>query len=256
MLKVIKKPFLPCITYIGKRYERKKFTEPPIFIGGCARSGTTILFSILSAHRNIFCFHKELGIFNPVKYNKHGQPYPGREDRLYTSMLTHKVPKETTRWCEKSPNNIKWIDVIDSYYQGRFKFIHIIRDGRDVILSKHPKKKNAYWVDPQRWIQDVSKGLEYESHPKVHTVRYEDLIRNYNDTISGICKFLDLPLSHEILNWYEYATHRENKAYFSEVKQLSDKSIGKWKRTEYDGRVKELTKIPEGSELLKKLKYY
>jgi hypothetical protein len=255
MTKKIKKPFLPLITYLGKRYENRKFSEAPIFIGGCARSGTTILFSILSAHPEIFCFHKELGIFNPVKYNRHGEPYPGREDRLYTSMLTHKIPKEAKRWCEKSPINIRWIEVIDSYYQGNFKFIHIIRDGRDVILSKHPKRRNTFWVDPERWIQDVSNGLEFESHVNVHTIRYEDLIRNFNDTISGICNFLELPVSHEILNWHDYATHRVNKAYLSEVKQLSDTSIGKWKQEQYAERVKELTKIPEGIELLKKLDY-
>jgi hypothetical protein len=170
-------------------------------------------------------------------------------------MMKYPVPGEAKCWCEKSPSNIRRIDDIESYFKGRFKFIHIIRDGRDVIISRHPKDKDSYWVSPERWISDVSAGLSYIDHENVYTMRYEALIMDFENTISDICKFLNVPVSEEILNWHEHATLRENKGYFTEVKELTSSSVGKWKRNENEERVKELTDNPDGIKLLKQLGY-
>lgn len=255
MLKVYKKPFLPLIVKWGRRKEAAHFTDPPIFIGGCGRSGTTLLLSILSAHNDIFACPKELGAFNKTQTNEDGNRIPPRIDRLYTSLLINRIPGRARRLCEKSPSNVKYIDDIANYYGGHFRFIHIIRDGRDVVLSKHPTAKDRFWVDPERWVNDVTEGLKYSDHPNVYTVFYEDLVQDFTNTIRGICSFLAIEVSHEILNWQEYATVTRNRAYFQGLKDLSNQSIGKWREAESQQRVEELLAYPGAKELLARLHY-
>lgn len=250
MYKSYKKPFIQIINYYGKRNYTKYFSKPPIYIGGCGRSGTTLLLSILSSHPEIFACPNELGLFNEIIHKKNGEISPKRIDRLYKTLLTNKISKTCNRWCEKSPSNVKSIQEINLYHKGEFKFLNIVRDGRDVILSKHPTSPDTYWVDPQRWINDVGAGFKERDNPKVHTVRYEDLILNYDKEIEKICNFLEIPLCDEIKNWHNHTKVRKNRAYFGEVKNIFNTSIGKWKNPENKMRVQELLKFEEAQKLL------
>lgn len=255
MLRSWKKPFFPLVKKCGRYKERRNFTAPPILIGGCGRSGTTLLLSILSAHPEIFAFPKELGLFNGVVQDESGRWHPAREDRLYFHLLKNKVKDSATRWLEKSPSNVNRIKEIDDHFEGRFKMIHIIRDGRDVVLSRHPTDPSRYWVDPERWVHDVSAGLEYEDHPQVHTLRYEDLITHFEDTMAQQMEFLELPFSDEVKNWHDHATVRNNAAYFKPVQDIHSKSIEKWKRTSDVERVESFLAYPGTIDLLKRCGY-
>jgi hypothetical protein len=249
-----KKPFLPIITALGKRKINARFTDPPVLLGGCARSGTTLLLSILSSHEDIFACPEETGAFAALK-KKDGELHLSRVDRLYRCILTHRIPAVAKRWCEKTPINIRRIPQLDRYFEGNFRLIQIVRDGRDVILSRHPTKTNEYRVSPERWVSDVSIGLKFSDHPNVHTIRYEDLINHYDETIKGICSFLNIPLTERILNWHDHARVRSSTALFTEIEKLSNQSIGKWEKKEHAERVRELTSIPSAMELLEKYGY-
>jgi hypothetical protein len=250
----MKRLFIPLIINIGKRIESKRFSAPPIYIGGCGRSGTTLLLSILSAHNDIFACPKELELFVGSKNEGKMLVIPNIY-RLYRTFIGNRIKKTAIRYCEKSPSNIKHIEQINQLHGGDFKMIHILRDGRDVILSKHPKKGDLYWVDPERWINDVSIGLKYLDHPNIHTIKYEELVTDYENIIKGICAFLDIPLSREILQWHTFASVRQNNALVSSIKEINASSIGKWKKSINTSRVEELTNLPEGLKLLKSLNY-
>jgi len=255
MLRSWKKPFFPLIKQCGRYKEKKNFSDSPILIGGCGRSGTTLLLSILSAHAEVFAFPRELGLFDDVFQDEEGRWHPVREDRLYFHLLKNTVEPTARRWLEKSPSNVKRIKEIDDHFEGRFKMIHIVRDGRDVVLSVHPTDPSGYWVEPERWVNDVSKGLAYEEHPQVHTLRYEDLIANYNSTISELLDFLGLPFSEEMKNWHDNATVRKNNAYFQPVQNIHSKSIEKWKRTKDTARLQQFLDFPGAVDLLKRCGY-
>jgi len=246
----MKQLFAPILTWLGKRIEKRRFHEPPVYIGGCGRSGTTLLLSILSSHPDIFACPKELNIFEYAAV-KSGKLVLPKHYRLYRTFITHKIKKSATRYCEKSPSNIHHIDELTDLHNGNFKLIHILRDGRDVILSKHPKKEKGYWVDPERWVQDVREGLKYSNHPNVYTVKYEELVSNFEKNIRDICSFLDIEPGTEILNWHRHATVRENNALFSSIREISSTSVGKWKQEIHADRVAELTSLPEAMELLR-----
>ncbi len=255
MYKSYKEPFLKIIKFFGKKVEEKQFSKEPIYIGGCGRSGTTLLLSIISSHPEIFACPEELEMFNKVETDNNGKKIPKRIDRLYRTLLTNKIDDTCNRWCEKSPTNVRHIQDMDSFHDGKFKFLNIVRDGRDVILSKHPTSPSEYWVSPERWVKDVKAGFKEEDNPNVYTVRYEDLILNFEEEIKKICSFLEVPVCHEILNWHEYTTVRKNRAYFGKVKNIFKTSIGKWKKPEHKARVEQLLEFDEAKMLLSKYGY-
>ena len=240
MLTPFKRVFVPLILHLGRRKEKRIFSGAPIIIGGGARSGTTLLLSILSAHPFIFVFRKELSLF---KYGKEldGRFMPERIDRFYSGILRKRIGRPVDRWCEKTPNNIRHIPRIDSFFQGKeYRFIHIIRDGRDVVLSRHPHTMHRkYHVEPAQWVADVREGLKYAHRENFLTIRYESLIGDFENTIARVCGHLGVHLDDRILNFYEHATVRKNPAYFSGLQKIHMNSIGKWKKPEHKERVEE-----------------
>ena len=255
MITNFKRIFVPLIKGLGRRKEKRTFTDIPILIGGGARSGTTLLLSVLSAHPAIFALRKELGLF---KYGKDREDrfMPERIDRFYTAILRKRIPKEVTRWCEKTPNNIRYIQRIDSFLEGKYRFVQIVRDGRDVILSRHPHDSDKYYhVEPHEWIRDVQEGMKYMDRENFLTIQYESLIGDFQNTMKRVCDHLGLEMTEEITNFYEHATVRRNPAYFSGLQKMHSKSVGKWKDPENRDRVNELLKHPEAIELLKEFKY-
>lgn len=255
MMTDFKRTFVPLLKALGRRKEKRKFTDIPIIIGGGARSGTTLLLSILSAHPDIFALRKELGLF---KYGKEvdGRFLPGRLDRFYTAILRTRIPREVNRWCEKTPNNIRYISRIDSFFQGKYRFIIIVRDGRDVILSKHPHDSDKYYhVEPEEWVHDVEEGMKYRDRENFLCIQYESLIDDFQNTMARVCDHLGIAMTDEIANFYEHATVRRNPAYFTGLEKMHNKSIGKWKNPENRDRVEELLNYPGAIDLLKEFGY-
>lgn len=251
-----KRIFVPLILTLGRKKEQRIFSEAPIIIGGGARSGTTLLLSILSAHPSIFAFRKELSLF---KYGKEveGHFMPERIDRFYTGILRNHINRKVDRWCEKTPNNIRYMERIESFFQGKdYRFIQIVRDGRDVILSRHPHTTHRhYHVEPGEWVADVQEGLKYQDRENFLTIRYESLIQDFEHTMATLCKHIGIDLSDELLYFYEHASVRRNPAYFSGLEKIHSGSIGKWKKPENRERVDELLSYPGATELLKRLDY-
>lgn len=262
-LSPIKKTFNPILTSLGKVKENIKFTDTPIIIGGCGRSGTTLLLSIIGAHPNIYSFPQELGTFiewnDSVQYfwdldKGQGNQVP-RLDRFYRSMLKYNIPNDVTRWCEKSPGNVRYFGEILDYFDEDVYLIHIVRDGRDVMLSEHPSDPNTYWVSPERWVSDVKDGLKYKDHPQVLTVKYEDLILNYQQTINKICDFINEKCTSEMDNYFEHTTVKNNSAWYDKAGKIHSNSIEKWKKEENKSRVAEVMNYDGVEKLLKELNY-
>ncbi|MGM0441609.1 MAG: sulfotransferase family protein [Elusimicrobiota bacterium] len=257
-----KKLFLnPLVIALGKRRVKKKFSDTPVLIGGCGRSGTTLLLSIMGAHPKIYAIPEELGVFIEwhnsvsVSLKKNTEKEVPRIDRFYRYMLYHKIPRGVTRWCEKSPRNVRHIGKTIDYLDGDVKIIHIIRDARDVLLSRHPNAPDKYWVPIDRWIIDVNLGLKYKDDPRVMTVKYENLILNYQETIKKICDFMDEECPPQMKEWINHTNVQDNQAWEDGVTKLHSKSIGKWKTTEDKERVDKIMGNPKVVELMEKLKY-
>ena len=246
--------FNPLIISIGKRKLQKNFKKPPIVIGGCDRSGTTLMISILGAHPHIFAYPKENGVF--LKWvEKEGKKVPLRLDRLYREIIGKKIPPKANRYCHKNPANILHIREILDFHLGKVKIIQMVRDGRDVITSIHPSKPGSYWVSVEKWIRDVKAGIDFYDHPDILTVRYEDLTDNPTRVIETVCKFLDEPVLDEIINWFDHTNLVKSNAWFHQAKEIHQNSVKKWEKPEHKKRLQEFMDNEEAVALLKKLGY-
>ena len=97
--------------------------KAPIVVGGCGRSGTTLLLSILGSHSSVGAIDEELYCFYPGPY---------RIKRLINAIKDSGF--ENKRWCEKTPKNIKIF--------GRIEFFNI---SSIVRFYKSPSKFLFYF---------------------------------------------------------------------------------------------------------------
>jgi len=211
--------------------EQRRFKQPPIIIGGCGRSGTTLLLAVLGAHPRIFSIPYETGVFCPGAYET---MEPERNidfdfRRIQKQLLRANPFKSFDRWCEKTPKNVVFFGRILSYFKNRVRLLHIVRDGRDVVTSQHPTRRNAYWVSIDRWVHDVSCGLEFSEHPSVYTLKYEDLVLQSEETIRKLCDFLDLEFVAGMRNFHKHTNVNSSLAWHEEVTAFHADSIGKWR---------------------------
>jgi len=248
--------------FLGSKKVENNFNDTPIIIGGCGRSGTTLLLTILGAHPHIYPFPGETGAFLNWDSGGKNEVAVPHLSGLYSYILTSKIPTKSTRWCEKTPMNVRYFDKILDYFKKNVKIIHIVRDGRDVMLSRHPSDPESYWVNPDRWVNDVQAGLKFIDHPQVLTIKYEDLILSYEKTLSKICNFINEKFTGELKDWFKNSNlggspvqeHAWGKS-ISQNQKLHTKSIGKWKKAKYKERVSKIMKNKEVVKLLKKLDY-
>jgi len=199
----------------------KEFPAQPIIIGGCGRSGTTLLLSILGAHPNIHAIDEELYCFYPNPFRLH---------RLYKSLPKN---NKTTRWCEKTPKNVQAFDDIHEFFNGEVKLIHIIRDCRDVITSVHPNHPEQYWVDIDRWLLDVNAGITCNA--PVLNLKYEDLIKNPKEILVDLCKFIGEEFHENMLAHESSSTVMKNVAWNARAMAIYTTQMRKWERTEHSG---------------------
>lgn len=213
---------------------------------------------MLSAHPHLMALPYESTAFahwKQASYQGKTRWRPQRLDRFYRYIVGTRIPQQAYRFCEKTPNNVRALDKILDFFDQKVHIIHLIRDGRDVVLSRHPDQPQSYWIGPERWARDVQYGLAYRDHPQVSTVFYENLIRDYGNTIQQICDFLEEPCPEALYQWFTNAAVRQNRAFGGEVRQLHSQSLEKWRTTEDQQRVKALMADPEAYALLQQLGY-
>ena len=234
----------------------------PIFVGGCGRSGTTLLRVILNSHPHIAC-GVESKLIQPrsIKPRDLEQKFDvpraecarlldgSRSQAEFTerflSLYAQRCGK--VRWADKTPDNIRHMDYVFEHFPNS-RFIHIIRDGRDVMCSlrTHPshtmvngKKVALHTWNPldtciQRWTETVSLGLALRSDERCHEVRYEDLLVDGERVLRDLFDFLEEPWSDQVLEYYrrDDASHDDAKnPLHPGIKQpLNQRSVQRWRR--------------------------
>lgn len=115
------------------------------------------------------------------------------------------------RWGEKTPDYSQHVESFATLLP-EARFIHLIRDGRDVAASWRRQ-----WFSPgrepevlaQAWIGRVqaarragAKGIHYTE------VFYEELVSQPEPVMRRLCAWLDLPWSDQVLHHHERAPRR------------------------------------------------
>lgn len=234
----------------------RRMNQRPVIIGGCGRSGTTLLLSLLSCHPAVFAIPKETCAFCWPAYPKGPDADEPFRLRWLYGQLIGQTRRKHTRWCEKTPKNVHYISRLIDYFGEGARFLNIVRDGRDVVTSRHPEAEHRYWVSPVRWVEDVSTGRKREDHPQVLTVKYEDLVNSHSRVLRRICRFIEEEFHPEAFNRYPAsATVCTSSAWVGKATEVHSESTKRWKRAEHNNVVQRLLGTPGAADLLKHYGY-
>jgi hypothetical protein len=205
----------------------------PIFVVGCARSGTTLLRDLLRSHPRL-AFPPETH-FIPRFYRAWGDPRSDLEARAlggrilklrtirrldldlqpsqFESCRSFAAVLEVlfgeyarregrARWGEKTPQQVAEIPTLVRIFP-RAKILHIHRDGRDVALSWLRRRfgpENLY-AAAVAWRRRVSTGRRDGAtlDGNYMEVRYEAVLDAPEAVMRAICEFIDEPFAEQVL---------------------------------------------------------
>ena len=216
---------------------------PAPFIVGATRSGTTLLRLMLDAHPEmaipsethfipdlikayrlesasperlceVVTSHRRWGDFHLdgaelLERLRSIDPInPGDATRAFFELYAEREGK--SRWGDKTPGYVREMHRIESVLP-EARFIHLVRDGRDVALSVLSMNWGPSTVPEAafRWKKRILRAREQA--PRIGhyvEIRYEDLVRNTEDTLRRICEFIDLPYDEAMLRYHERAEER------------------------------------------------
>jgi hypothetical protein len=122
---------------------------------------------------------------------------------------------EKPRWGDKTPVYIESIHQIGVALGDQARFIHLIRDGRDVAVSRGARAvKRGREATPARdeaetWKRRIQ-GAREEAREVDHylELRYEDLIADPETVLRKVCDFIDLEFDQAMLTYHEHASER------------------------------------------------
>jgi len=235
--------------------------HPPMpFIVGVGRSGTTLLRLIMDAHPDmaippeahwlvpgiryleenpwsldglweVLSAHHgwDRMPFNKEKLVRFFEPEQGIASLFRTIYRSYAADLNASRYGDKTPiNNLSMLKIAQHFPEARF--IHLIRDGRDVALSYRnvefgpgadPREAAMLWTWRIAFARTQAQFL-----PHYMEVKYEDLIHNSREVIEAIDAFVGLDFHPQQMAYHQTAKERLSEAHF----QSNQQSEKDWKR--------------------------
>jgi hypothetical protein len=235
--------------------------EPAVFVVGMNRSGTTLLRMMLDAHPRLTIPPETHFVPDLIKAVR--EPGATPEDALAAMKSAREwgdfgfsdeemlarlraLPKlkpgaavrtfydaymaeqGKPRWGEKTPTYVQKMKLIQRALP-EARFVHVIRDGRDVALSVLDRTVRELTAADiaRRWEKKITKARE-DAPALEHymEIRYEDLILDTEPVLRKVAEFIDLPWDDAMLTYHERSAER--------LKEMARPLAG-------DGRAKELS---------------
>lgn len=215
-----------------------------VFIIGSQRSGTTLLRMILNAHPQV-CSGEETLFLNDFKkftgdYWSHLSTYGISKDEtleMCRSFFLHFhhaccYSEEKPIWIEKTPTYIFTTNFINLLFPSA-KFIHLIRDGRDVAASFRDiwGKQGLYrclrhWPDTIKQRKIITKSIPANRYLEVF---YEDLVSNPREEMQKVCSFLNLSWDESVLTHHK-TNHKTRTGFASDrpLQPITKNYSGNW----------------------------
>lgn len=194
------------------------------FIVGCARSGTSILGELIAAHPAVKYVFEATKVWESIGRRADGShrltaadaTWPVRRGIAAQFARCHGACDPEALVVEKCPRNTLRIPFLRRTFP-EARFIHIIRDGRDVACSLVPGLAAGRWqhLRPPDWQQIEAEyegvcrcAMAWQSVVRIALadlaavphleVRYENLVRDPVGTARLIFTFLGLPDAPEV----------------------------------------------------------
>ncbi|MDP1794177.1 MAG: sulfotransferase [Acidimicrobiales bacterium] len=184
-----------------------RLREPPIFVVGCPRSGTTWVQHLLAAHPAVAGPDKETAMFVALRgfFDNPGLEAVMDHSELvaivrrfarevFADYLTAHAP-HATRFLEKTPIHADHLDLIATILPEAY-IVGVHRDGRDVVRSlleveagvRDAEGAATAWVTLTRKVSDFTRR-----HPRSRDERYENWLREPDVCAIDVLTWLGLP---------------------------------------------------------------
>ena len=209
------------------------------FIVGSARSGTTLLRMMLNAHPEVAVppesrfvvelyssdevrvddFLSRLGShrrwiswdtpIEDVRAQLAGVSTVAYPEAIEAAFMAFAQSRNKKRYGDKTPRYIEHLPLLARLWPNA-KFVHLVRDGREVALSYAdvPFGPNTVAKAAALWRERVTLGMK-QGRPlgpeRYAELRYERLLENPREEVEGLCTFLDLDFDPAMLDYSEYA---------------------------------------------------
>ncbi len=225
---------------------RKVLSRRLFFVVGAQKSGTTWVQKLLDAHPEVMCageghfadwaasglgrmlenYNQRLALVGERVYQN--RPYyrtTESEDLEYlvatlSALLwsQREIPEQVKCIGDKTPAHARFMPVLRRIFPGT-RFLHIVRDGRDVLVSrvKHAQRvvEQVIGGDPEEysfsaktgeyardWARTVGAAAAFaQRHPAIcHSFKYEALKQDTEGTLSRIFRFLEVDNSADVVS--------------------------------------------------------
>lgn len=242
-----------------------------IFIGGMSRSGANLLGNILDSHPEIAC-GPDTGVIDEIAflylslisgYRSGRIAHYTNEEEIRSAIATmirgiyapYAAKKGNKIVVDRTANNI-WSFALLAELLPEAKFIHLIRDGRDVACSQrdvgdrlqaagHDIKAQrdatlhsvyhcaAVWSETVRFGWDIcGPDSQLAAENRSFTTFYENIVMSPESQIRNICEFIGVPFSVSMLAPERHA-HDLNIDNIWTMREVMESSIsmlsaGRW----------------------------
>ena len=216
---------------------------PAPFVVGVNRSGTTLLRMMLDAHPELTITPETHFVPELIEAAEGPSPTPesllatitrqrewgdfglseeelldrfraieplnaGDALREFYSAYAERVGKP--RWGEKTPIYVKSMRRIERALP-EARFVHVIRDGRDVALSIRDRAVKEHPIDriAERWVRRITRAREQAKRLEHYEeIRYEALVLDTRATLERVCEVFELPWDDALLDYHERSADR------------------------------------------------
>ncbi len=242
-----------------KKWESKFSPErDPIYLIGFPRSGTTLLDTILRTHKDIEVIEEKpivIEFIDDLK-NKMNRDFSNLEniDKNFYKQMRNIYFEKRNKYIEfnkknfyvdKLPLNLIFIGEIYRFFPNA-KFIFALRNPYDVVLScfmqqfaPNDAMMNFNNIGDTSKFYDLSMTL-YKIYKRLfgsnlYEIKYEDVVNDFDNSIKGLLKFLNIEWQEEIRKFHKTAKKRgiiSTPSYNQVSKPIYKESINRWRNYE------------------------
>jgi hypothetical protein len=235
---------MPRMPFGRLRSKRADDDRPPaVFVVGMNRSGTTLLRMMLDAHPQLTIPPETHFVPDLIKACREPDATPedalaamksarewgdfGFSDEQMLGRLralpklrpgpavrtfyeAYMAEQGKPRWGEKTPTYVQKMKLIQRALP-EARFVHVIRDGRDVALSVLDRTVRDLTAGDVggRWQKKITKAREDAPQLEHYMeIRYEDLILDTEPVLRRVADFIDLPWDDAMLDYHERSGER------------------------------------------------